>query len=175
MVSRSRFVRRREPRAPQTDNKKIPFTTILIFFKLTIKKLAPMTRPWVVLVAGGHAAGKKTVCKDLVEAVEKLSDGGISLHSDVVHLSDYKVGKRGPKAYDFEKLKQHLDGQEQQMIMVEGLYALYDQQLRDRAVMKVFVDSDADTRLSRWILRDTQGDSSKLGDVLEEVSTHTYA
>lgn len=134
-----------------------------------------MTRPWVVLVAGGHAAGKKTVCKDLVEAVEKLSDGGISLHSDVVHLSDYKVGKRGPKAYDFEKLKQHLDSQEQQMIMVEGLYALYDQQLRDRAVMKVFVDSDADTRLSRWILRDTQGDSSKLGDVLEEVSTHTYA
>lgn len=36
------------------------------------------------------------------------------------------------------------------IFLVHGLYALYDRELNKLALMKVFVDGDADTRLVRW-------------------------
>lgn len=42
------------------------------------------------------------------------------------------------------------------VIIVEGLYALYHQELNQLASMKVFVDLDGDTRLGRWILSNAQ-------------------
>ncbi|EDK43548.1 hypothetical protein PVL30_001699 [Lodderomyces elongisporus] len=60
--------------------------------------------------------------------------------------------------------------QPQQIIIVHGLYALYDKELRDMAQIKVFIDSDADTRLIRWIKRDVLGTKS---NTLEEV-INTY-
>ncbi|CAN6608596.1 putative uridine kinase Das2p [Trichomonascus vanleenenianus] len=95
-------------------------------------------------------------------------------------MNDYLVaGKElvnNPQRVDFETLKVRLEDLQalddspsavQSIVIVEGLYALYDQEIRDSAIMKVFVDSDADTRLSRWVLRDTKGDESKLGAILE--------
>lgn len=60
--------------------------------------------------------------------------------------------------------------QPQQIILVHGLYALYDKELRDMAQIKVFIDSDADTRLIRWIKRDVLGTKT---NTLEEV-INTY-
>lgn len=42
------------------------------------------------------------------------------------------------------------------VIIVEGLYALYHQELCQMGSMKVFVDLDGDTRLGRWILSDAK-------------------
>ncbi len=57
--------------------------------------------------------------------------------------------------YDFDKIQSDLlqakkENARPLVILVRGLYALYNKGLRDLSVMKIFVDSDADTRLSRW-------------------------
>ena len=42
------------------------------------------------------------------------------------------------------------------VVVLEGFFALYDEELRDRMHLKVFVDADADVRFIRRLLRDTQ-------------------
>jgi uridine kinase len=42
------------------------------------------------------------------------------------------------------------------VVVLEGFFALYDEQLRERMHLKVFVDADADVRFIRRLLRDTQ-------------------
>ncbi|RCK56167.1 putative uridine kinase DAS2 [Candida viswanathii] len=46
----------------------------------------------------------------------------------------------------------------QKILIVHGLYALYDKEIRDMSHIKVFIDSDPDTRLIRWIRRDVLTD-----------------
>lgn len=72
-----------------------------------------------------------------------------------------------PSRFDFEKLKQDLKkfkskGNDEivryqnwtivkpTVLIVEGLYALYDKELRDMASMRIFMDLDGDVRLGRW-------------------------
>ncbi|KAI3407024.2 hypothetical protein KGF56_000112 [Candida oxycetoniae] len=69
-----------------------------------------------------------------------------------------------PSRFDFKKLKQDVkllskrneeeEEEPQRVLLVHGLYALYDKELRDLAHIKVFIDGDPDTRLIRWIERD---------------------
>ena len=42
------------------------------------------------------------------------------------------------------------------VVVLEGFFALYDEELRSRMNLKVFVDADADVRFIRRLLRDTQ-------------------
>lgn len=42
------------------------------------------------------------------------------------------------------------------VVVLEGFFALYDEDLRDRMHLKVFVDADADVRFIRRLQRDTQ-------------------
>ncbi|EGW35329.1 uncharacterized protein SPAPADRAFT_131669 [Spathaspora passalidarum NRRL Y-27907] len=66
-----------------------------------------------------------------------------------------------PSRFQFDKLKEVLRSklyipvdQPQKVLIVHGLYALYDKEIRDLSNIKVFIDSDSDTRLIRWIRRD---------------------
>ncbi|SMB89465.1 uridine kinase [Deinococcus hopiensis] len=104
-----------------------------------------------------------------------------------------------PAAFDWELLREHLDAllsgvpiampeydftQDNRspvtttvlpapVVVLEGFFALYDAELRDRMHLKVFVDADADVRFIRRLLRDTQerGRSSEsvIGQYLEYV------
>src|SRR5262249_26833877 len=51
------------------------------------------------------------------------------------------------------------------IIVVEGILVLYEQRLRDRFDLKVFVDTDADIRLIRRLSRDV----AELGRTLESI------
>ncbi|XP_054435573.1 uridine-cytidine kinase 2-like [Pteronotus mesoamericanus] len=51
------------------------------------------------------------------------------------------------------------------VVLFEGILAFYSQEVRDLFQMKIFLDSDADTRLSRIVLRDV----SERGQDLEEI------
>ena len=42
------------------------------------------------------------------------------------------------------------------VILLEGIFVLYDREIRDELALKLFVDSDNDTRLARRIQRDIQ-------------------
>lgn len=85
-----------------------------------------------------------------------------------------------PSSFDYSSLVEDLSKRDDDVILVHGLYALYDKRLRDVSCMKIFVDSDPDTRLGRWIRRDLLTEplkksvqSEKLANLLKEYLEHS--
>ncbi|MEW6421529.1 MAG: uridine kinase [Deinococcota bacterium] len=54
------------------------------------------------------------------------------------------------------------------VVVLEGFFALYDPELRERMHLKVFVDADADVRFIRRLLRDTQERGRTPESVIEQ-------
>ncbi|MDO4246531.1 MAG: uridine kinase [Deinococcus sp.] len=54
------------------------------------------------------------------------------------------------------------------VLVLEGFFALYDEALREKMNLKVFVDADADVRFIRRLLRDTQERGRTLESVIEQ-------
>lgn len=141
--------------------------------------------PIIILIGGGHAAGKKTTANLLKEEL-RFSLPDVDLNIEIIDLDDYKEdeAKREystsksaaitlpdnsdikhpplkPSRFNFDKLREYLLSgakvtlkSQQKILIVHGLYALYDKEVRDISHIKVFLTSDPDTRLIRWIRRD---------------------
>ncbi|GMM36349.1 putative uridine kinase [Saccharomycopsis crataegensis] len=80
-----------------------------------------------------------------------------------------------PNRFNFKKLREdiinyskHSASKKFPIFIVHGLYALYDKQLNKLALMKIFIDIDADTRLVRWIQNDTVKNKLPLEDVIDQ-------
>ncbi len=54
------------------------------------------------------------------------------------------------------------------VVIVEGILVFYDKELRELFDLKLFVDTDSDTRLARRVLRDTEERSRNLESVLSQ-------
>lgn len=141
----------------------------------------------LVLIGGGHAAGKKTTALAIEKGIRQLAEHVPAIEvvdmntymdpSAVTTLEDSKnsaitVGTKKllalkPSRFDFQRLKADISASlaaaadsldhVQKLIIVHGLYALYDKELRDMSQIKVFIGGDSDTRLIRWIRRDVLG------------------
>lgn len=132
----------------------------------------------LVLIGGGHAAGKKTAALWIEKEIRKLLSAPVI---EVIDMSTYMnpssvttlegtknaaitIGNKTmlqlkPSRFDFAALRSHVralvdDTSVQKLVIVHGLYALYDKELRDMSQIKVFIGADSDTRLIRWIRRD---------------------
>lgn len=57
------------------------------------------------------------------------------------------------------------------VIVLEGILIFSDKRLRDRMALKIFVDTDADERILRRILRDTKERGRSLDSVVEQYLT----
>lgn len=57
------------------------------------------------------------------------------------------------------------------VVLFEGILVFYNQEIRDLFQMKLFVDTDADTRLSRRVLRDISERCRDLEQVLTQYTT----
>ncbi|KAG7195160.1 uncharacterized protein KQ657_003684 [Scheffersomyces spartinae] len=132
----------------------------------------------VVLLGGGHAAGKKSTASLLKEELQKLQKSN-KLNIVKLDLEDYKVVDSSscstkPSRFDFDGVRNYIQANSesedfQTVFIVYGLYALYNKELRNISHMRVFIDSDLDTRLIRWIRRDVlQNKVSTLEDILYE-------
>jgi uridine kinase len=138
-------------------------------------------RSIIVLIGGGHAAGKRTTANLIRDKILKSNSPTIDI--ELIDMKDYeetntmkyssskpsvisiepadkKLTLR-PSRFDFDKLRNHLlqnletpVDQPQKLFLIHGLYALYDTQLRELSHIKVFVAGDADARLIQWIKRD---------------------
>lgn len=136
----------------------------------------------IVLVGGGHASGKKTTALWIEKEIQVLAtplplievidmntymDPSAVTTLDDTNTSAITVGIKNllslkPSRFDFAALKKHIRTKlatesTQHLIIVHGLYALYDKELRDMSQIKVFIGGDSDTRLIRWIRRDVLG------------------
>lgn len=126
-----------------------------------------MKKPVVVGIAGGSASGKSTLCR-LLE--EKLSP----LQIKVLHMDDYfkpadvrptaKAPVTGkvylddncPETIFHEQLRADLQQVRQtpcDVILVEGLFALWYDWLYEQLDLKLFVDCQADERIVRRLRR----------------------
>jgi uridine kinase len=93
-------------------------------------------------------------------------------------IKDLKILKQGQAVdvpiYDFTihtRKKETLHIESKPVILVEGILILEDADLRDLFDLKVFVDTDADERLLRRILRDTQERGRSVESILTQYIT----
>lgn len=130
---------------------------------------------YLVLVAGGHASGKHTVTKEIQELLTREAEDKVSIDLKTINLQDFAAPSevQKPQNIDFDELKQELErfksGESAGthcVVFVFGNYALYNDEICDLASMKIFLDTDADVRLSRWILRDVVGAKKAKPDVI---------
>lgn len=88
-----------------------------------------------------------------------MQDFSAEIQVEILDLDTYieedGVKSSGPTRFDCSRLLQDVEKIEskpnaKKLILIPGLYSLYDSRLRDIASMKLFIDCDADTRLTRW-------------------------
>lgn len=122
--------------------------------------------PYVLAIAGGTCGGKSTLADRLAGAVRK------DLRTQVFHMDNYfkkeppttvapitrkiYVEHNSPDSLELEQLYHDLakawaGGSSWELVIVEGLFALYLEPILERADLKVFVDLKSDERLVRRI------------------------
>lgn len=124
-----------------------------------------MCKPYVVTIAGGTCGGKSTLADRLKAALEK------EWRVKSIHMDRYfkeeppttvapitrktYVEHNHPDSLDLSLLyadfAKALDSRDYDILLVEGLFALYLDALREKADYRVFVDLDSDARLARRI------------------------
>ncbi|KAK9465039.1 uridine kinase family-domain-containing protein [Lipomyces arxii] len=129
----------------------------------------------VALIGGGQAAGKKSVCEAIIKRLREWKV------LDVKQLSfeDFKnseigqdVNPESPDAYDFISALKAIELCTNDVLLVEGMYTLYDATMKDLGAIRIYIDVDADLRLSRRITRDTNNRGLSLQEVLDNYLTN---
>ena len=126
-----------------------------------------MNKSFIIGIAGGSASGKTTFCKTLVET---LSGHNVK----VFYMDDYFkaieqmpqskspiTGKtytdqadfNHPDAVDWSRLKEKLSVAKEEIIIVEGLFALADEDIYHKLDLKLYVDCRSDERIVRKLKR----------------------
>ena len=132
----------------------------------------------VIGVAGGTGSGKSTLVKRLQEAF--IGDDVVTLCHDYYYKAHPELTYDHPQAFDTEMLVEHIKAlknnvpiehpvysfvdhdrtsesvsvKPSKVIIVDGILIFENKELRDLMDIKVYVDTDADIRLARRILRD---------------------
>lgn len=124
-------------------------------------------KPYVVGIAGGTCSGKSTVTARLSEALEGkcrvavfnmdryFKRPGMTTIAPITRI-EYPEHNH-PDALDTEKLyadfEAAINGGECDVVLIEGLFALYLDRIREQLDLKVFIDLKSDERLYRRIKR----------------------
>ena len=116
-------------------------------------------RTMVIGIAGGTGSGKTTVTRKIKEYFgEDVSviyhDSYYKRHDELVY--DYSIYNRTGETEEVRPTK---------VVIAEGILIFQDPRLREQMDIKIFVDTDADTRILRRILRDVK----ERGRTLESV------
>ncbi|KAF9617847.1 hypothetical protein IFM89_039029 [Coptis chinensis] len=96
--------------------------------------------------------------EQLLECVEKFKSG----QTVQVPIYDFKNHRRCSETF------RQVNASD--VIILEGILIFHDQRVRNLMNMKIFVDTDADVRLSRRIRRDTVERSRDVNSVLEQAT-----
>ncbi|KAF4704793.1 hypothetical protein FOZ63_032758, partial [Perkinsus olseni] len=154
---------------------------------------ASFPETFVIGVAGASAAGKTSLCAEIMRRLGAKKTRTVTFSTDQYYRTlsreDHEVALRGdfnfddPKRLDFALMREHLlalkrkdpvvyvpeydfvshtrtdnatviHGAKVEVVIVEGIFALYVPELQDVLDMKVFTQEDADLCLVRRIKRD---------------------
>lgn len=155
-------------------------------------------RPLIIGIAGGTGSGKTTLVENLKEQfgadISVLPhDNYYAAHHDmsleerqtlnydhpaafvIQDLEDLKAGKTVQcPVYDYaihDRTEETLTLAPNKVILVEGILIFENKALRDLMDIKIFVDTDADVRILRRILRDVKERGRTLESVVEQYLT----
>ena len=151
-----------------------------------------MKKPFIVTIAGGSGSGKSTFAQALVEQLTPMKVSVISTDTFFKRGALPKmVSPRSGQVLDdwnspesisieglMEALRTQIDEKEHDVIIVEGIGALYFQELLDIADLKLFMDLDVDERMYRRIKRNmvTRGLSmEEIADYFLDAAKHSEA
>lgn len=95
---------------------------------------------------------------------ERLEQLFAKIKVEEISMADFLIaekaadGSRDPSCFDFGTIKHEIDrvsgDPTVDVLIIYGLYALYDQKILEKGTIRIFVDTDADVRMGRWIKRD---------------------
>ena len=147
----------------------------------------------VIGIAGGSGSGKTTLAHKLKDAlgddiVLLCHDFYYKAHDDMPFEERQKLNFDHPDAFDTDLLiediralkrgesilhpiysfTEHVRVDPARVVIVEGILIFENQQLRDEMDIKVFVDTDADIRLIRRLLRDVKERGRTLDSVVSQ-------
>ena len=128
-------------------------------------------------IAGGTGSGKATITRRILDEfggdVSVLyHDNYYKRHDDIPFAERKKLNYDHPNAFDTPLLVQHLDAlRAGQAIVVEGILIFAEPELRDRLDIKLFVDTDADVRILRRIVRDVRDRGRDLESIVTQYLT----
>ena len=151
-------------------------------------------RPLIIGIAGGTGSGKTTLVENLKEQfgadISVLPhDNYYAAHHDMsleerqalnydhpaAFDTDLKAGKTVQcPVYDYaihDRTEETLTLAPNKVILVEGILIFENKALRDLMDIKIFVDTDADVRILRRILRDVKERGRTLESVMEQYLT----
>jgi len=151
-----------------------------------------LSRPFVVLIAGGTASGKTTLCRKLVEKTGALLITHDRYYCDIPHPRGFNFDH--PDALDTARLEADVDAlcsgvstdlpvydfathsrtdqtervDSGSLIVVEGILVLQSLRLVRAASLIVYVDTPDDIRLVRRIRRDISERGRTVDSVLDQ-------
>ena len=137
----------------------------------------------VIGVAGGTGSGKSTLVKRLQEAFKEeevvtlCHDYYYKAHPELTYEERTKLNYDHPQSFDTDMLVDHNRTAEtvlvkpSKVIIVDGILIFENKELRDLMDIKVYVDTDADIRLARRILRDVCERGRTMQSVISQYTT----
>ena len=149
-----------------------------------MKEDSKIIKPILIGISGGSACGKHTLVKEIKSKITDFPICVIRLDSyykevpNNININDYNFDT--PLAFDFDILLNNIkdlrNGKSIEMnlydfkenkkknekitinscpiIIITGIFGFYDSRIRNLMDLKIFIDTDADIRLSRIIYRD---------------------
>ena len=135
-------------------------------------------------IAGGTGSGKTTITRRILDEfggdVSVLyHDNYYKRHDDIPFAERKKLNYDHPNAFDTPLLVQHLDALRAAetitvvpaKVVVEGILIFAEPELRERLDIKIFVDTDADVRILRRIVRDVRDRGRDLESIVTQYLT----
>jgi uridine kinase len=149
-------------------------------------------------IAGGSGAGKTTVAQQVTEDVADVRvlplDNYYRDRSTLPPGERARINYDHPDAFDWELVRDHLDSLESgdpiempqydfedhcrtdetvhvdpaPVVVIEGILALYDDAVRERLDLRLYVETDADVRVLRRIQRDVEERGRDLSGVIDQ-------
>jgi len=144
---------------------------------------------FVIGIGGGSASGKSTLADELRHmlrplSVEVINQDRYFLPSAELPVHATRSGKswpdhNHPDSFDFARLRADLRAAREgsaDVVILEGILALYDAELRSLMDLRLFVEADADERIVRRIRRNFRrgGDLDAICDFYLDSVRHRH-